>query len=515
MGVSLTGEHEKKNWKHVTAVLLGAVFILLFALWFNRERGFYGPAYADDFKLWNICMERTLFEMVCTDRPITNAASWLLFHLCGTDYTLYDWVLRSLLVAIAVQAYYVAMRISKSVLLGIGVGICTVVTQFSDYIRTQAFGVMEGLAHLFAVFVLYELFCVLNETEFSWKRWIGAGIFFFLAILTHERYMFLGASFVFVFLFRFWKNGRPYFRTLIVPGVVLGLGVGWRLLQMGSSFLSAQGSDVRDTFDLVGFFERVWSAILYLLGVNTGKHWFCWTNWEQMPLVAQNLSFITLFAALLLVVLGSVLAFATQKGCTQKIVCNILFLVLYIGALVAISSSATRVELRWLYVPYVAALILIVYVLREGISGSFEKIKNCGVQLVAGVLFLFYLAPYLSLQTYYTESYWQNYYYVEWNDSKYVYTQLIENQNEKDIWNKEEIWLVDRRLKKALPEEYLVVYDPNLKDGVPRLHLVRNLSEIPETVDEQNSLVVYRQKRHCEQNFRLQPTQNDKVRSLL
>ena len=165
MGVSLTGEHEKKNWKYAAAVLLGAVLILLFALWFNRERGFYGPAYADDFRLWSNCMERTFFEMVCTARPITNAASWLLFHLCGTDYILYDWVLRSLLVAIAVQAYYVAMRISKSVLLGIGVGICTVVTQFSDYIRTQAFGLMEGLSHLFAVFVLYELFCVLNETE--------------------------------------------------------------------------------------------------------------------------------------------------------------------------------------------------------------------------------------------------------------------------------------------------------------------------------------------------------------
>ena len=515
MGVSLTGEHEKKNWKYAAAVFLGAVLILLFALWFNRERGFYGPAYADDFRLWSNCMERTFFEMVCTARPITNAASWLLFHLCGTDYILYDWVLRSLLVAIAVQAYYVAMRISKSVLLGIGVGICTVVTQFSDYIRTQAFGLMEGLSHLFAVFVLYELFCVLNETDFSWKNWIGAGIFTLLAILTHERYMLLVASFVFVFLLRFWESGHPCFRMLVVPGVVLGLGVGWRLLQMGSSFLSAQGSDVRDTFDWAGFFERVWTAILYLLGVNTGEHWFCWTNWEQMPLVAQNLSCITLLTALLLVVLGSVLAFATQKGCTKHIVCNILFLVLYIGALIAISSSATRVELRWLYVPYVVALVLIVYVLREGISGSFEKIKNWGVQLVVGVLFVFYLAPYLSLQTYYAESYWQNYYYMEWSDSRYVYTRLIENQTEKDIWSKEDIWLVDRRLKDALPEEYLVVYDSNLKDGVPRLHLVRSSSEIPEAVDEQNSLVVYWQKRHCEHNFRLQPTQNGKERSLL
>ena len=115
-------------------------------------------------------------------------------------------------------------------------------------------------------------------------------------------------------------------------------------------------------------------------------------------------------------------------------------------------------ELRWLYVPYVVALVLIVYVLREGISGSFEKIKNWGVQLVVGVLFVFYLAPYLSLQTYYAESYWQNYYYMEWSDSRYVYTRLIENQTEKDIWSKEDIWLVDRRLKDALPEELSLIH---------------------------------------------------------
>lgn len=486
-------EDEQKDWKYLGTVLLGAVLILVLALWFNKEQMFYGPAYADDFLLWQTCMERTFFEMVFTDRPITNGICWLLFHLCGTDYSAFDVFLRFLLIAIAMQAYFVSVKISKNMLLGVGVGICTVVTQFSDYIRTQAFGVMEGFSHLFAVFVLYELFCVLNESAFLWKRWIRAGLFFLLASLTHERYMVLATLFVVVALLRLWKNGiegANLFKSLLVPGVALGFGIIWRFLQLGSSFLMAQGTDVRATFDISGFFHRVLTAILYLFGINTGEHWFCWTNWEQMPLAARGLSVVTSSAVVLLVILGVILAFARKKDCTQQFICNILFLMLYIGSLIAIASSTTRVELRWLYVPYVAALLLLIYILQTGLSDILRKCGTWIVSFIAGVLFLFYLIPYLVLQTYYMQYYWQVYYYVEWNDASYVYTELVSNQDSNDLWNQKEVWLIHQNLNEVLPEDYLIVYDPDLSDGTPLLHLVKSPEEVPQMTDVEDILIV-------------------------
>ena len=367
------------------------VLLLLFGLFINRHlsiRALYG----DDLYLWSFygCEDFWSFTFPKVTkgnfRPFYWAMSYLEFLLIGPHVHWYARFNVLLNVAISWVIYFCSRRLSRltrvphGMLLGQAVGLLTgmlyLQSHFAAYQIAQVLGLLESLALLLALLTLWGLFDYMEGR--GTRAYLRACLCFFLVIFTHERYIALAPLFYLAVLTQYRTERRlcrrfAPFRTsevprifeLLLPLVILAVFFGSRMVVAGEAIpVGTAGTKVQDTFSLTQALGFAFMQVAYIFGVNAGHAIFCGVSFADVARWVQILIFLSWLCLLLMLVLYVRMAWKRERITPRLIGENLLFIG-FIALCIGSSSITIRLETRWVYVSYTAALLYLSYMLGE------------------------------------------------------------------------------------------------------------------------------------------------------
>lgn len=367
------------------------VLLLLFGLFINRHlsiRALYG----DDLYLWSFygCEDFWSFTFPKVTkgnfRPFYWAMSYLEFLLIGPHVHWYARFNVLLNVAISWVIYFCSRRLSRltrvphGMLLGQAVGLLTgmlyLQSHFAAYQIAQVLGLLESLALLLALLTLWGLFDYMEGC--GTRAYLRACLCFFLVIFTHERYIALAPLFYLAVLTQYCTERRlcrrfapfrmsevPRIFELLLPLVILAVFFGSRMVVAGEAIpVGTAGTKVQDTFSLTQALGFAFMQVAYIFGVNAGHAIFCGVSFADAARWVQMLIVLSWLCLLLMLVLYVRMAWKRERITPRLIGENLLFIG-FIALCIGSSSITIRLETRWVYVSYTAALLYLSYMLGE------------------------------------------------------------------------------------------------------------------------------------------------------
>lgn len=367
------------------------VLLLLFGLFINRHlsiRALYG----DDLYLWSFygCEDFWSFTFPKVTkgnfRPFYWAMSYLEFLLIGPHVHWYARFNVLLNVAISWVIYFCSRRLSRltrvphGMLLGQAVGLLTgmlyLQSHFAAYQIAQVLGLLESLALLLALLTLWGLFDYMEGR--GTRAYLRACLCFFLVIFTHERYIALAPLFYLAVLTQYRTERRlcrrfapsrtsevPRIFELLLPLVILAVFFGSRMVVAGEAIpVGTAGTKVQDTFSLTQALGFAFMQVAYIFGVNAGHAIFCGVSFADAARWVQILIVLSWLCLLLMLVLYVRMAWKRERITPRLIGENLLFIG-FIALCIGSSSITIRLETRWVYVSYTAALLYLSYMLGE------------------------------------------------------------------------------------------------------------------------------------------------------
>lgn len=371
------------------------VLLLLFGLFINRHlsiRALYG----DDLYLWSFygCEDFWSFTFPKVTkgnfRPFYWALSYLEFRLIGPHVHWYARFNVLLNVAIAWVIYFFSRRLSRltrtpqGMRIGQAVGLLTgmlyLQSHFAAYQIAQVLGLLESLALLLALLTLWGLFDYMEGR--GTRAYLRACLCFFLVIFTHERYIALAPLFYLAVLTQYCTERRlcrrfARLRTveLLLPLLILAVFFGTRVVVAGEAIpVGTAGTKVQDTFSLAQALGFAFSQVAYIFGVNAGHAIFCGVSFGDSAHWVQALIVLSWLCLLLMLVLYVRRAWRRGRITPRRIGENLLF-ICFIALCIGSSSITIRLETRWVYVSYTAALLYLSYMLGEIAKSGAVKAK--------------------------------------------------------------------------------------------------------------------------------------------
>ena len=375
-------EGSRHAWLYTAAAL---VLLLLFGLFINRHlsiRALYG----DDLYLWSFygCEDFWSFTFPKVTkgnfRPFYWAMSYLEFLLIGPHVHWYARFNVLLNVAISWVIYFFSRRLSRltrvphGMLLGQAVGLLTgmlyLQSHFAAYQIAQVLGLLESLALLLALLTLWGLFDYMESR--GTRAYLRACLCFFLVIFTHERFIALAPLFYLAVITQYLTERRlcrrfARLRTveLLLPLLILAVFFGTRMMVAGEAIpVGTAGTKVQDTFSLTQALGFAFMQVAYIFGVNAGHAIFCGVSFADAARWGQILIFLSWLCLLLMLVLYVRMAWKRERITPRLIGENLLFIG-FIALCIGSSSITIRLETRWVYVSYTAALLYLSYMLGE------------------------------------------------------------------------------------------------------------------------------------------------------
>ena len=361
------------------------VLLLLFGLFINRHlsiRALYG----DDLYLWSFygCEDFWSFTFPKVTkgnfRPFYWALSYLEFRLIGPHVHWYARFNVLLNVAIAWVIYFFSRRLSRlarmpqGMRIGQAVGLLTgmlyLQSHFAAYQIAQVLGLLESLALLLALLTLWGLFDYMEGR--GTRAYLRACLCFFLVIFTHERFIALAPLFYLAVITQYQTERRlcrrfARLRTveLLLPLLILAVFFGTRMVVAGEAIpVGTAGTKVQDTFSLAQALGFAFMQVAYIFGVNAGHAIFCGVSFGDSAHWVQALIVLSWLCLLLLLLLYVRRAWRRGRITPRLIGENLLF-ICFIALCIGSSSITIRLETRWVYVSYTAALLYLSYMLGE------------------------------------------------------------------------------------------------------------------------------------------------------
>lgn len=468
------------GWKNDVLVLL---ILAGFAFWINRGMEIKG-LYMDDLYLWSCYGEQSFLEYVfpvgsTRFRFLYYLAAWLEFGVIGTHI---EWIVAiNILMNIgaAFTLYRMGRSFSRSTYIGALCGLAYLASRMAYYQIGQVYGLMETMALWMAVGILYLLCKCLNEQDADGMRpFLGACGLYTAVCFVHERYMVLLPLFFLVLVCRRKRDWKMW----AAPAVCFAAVQLIRLVTIGGlSPAGTGGTDVADTFSLKTALHYAFSQVAYVFGVNAGPEHLNGQNFRQAPIWVM-----LMIAAADLMLVGMIVAFAAHCMMHRKrafsYICTSLLFLGFIAGCIACSSVTIRVEMRWVYVSYAAALLYLCW-----LYGTLtEGMVKMGVWVQA--------VPYLAMITVYavltlpTELYYRSLYpkLYYWADQQ-RYNSLAEETYGKyggEIFGKT-IYIIGNTYEMSdfTANTFFKVFDPERKaEGTEVVHIndVRDVGLVTE-----------------------------------
>ena len=391
MAIGFSRMEKQYEWKdHV--IFMG--LLLGFAVWVNRGVEIRG-LYMDDLYLWSCYGEQSFLEYVfpigsTRFRFLYYLAAWLEMAVVGNHVAWFVPINILLNTGAAWTIYFMARRLSRSKAVGFVCGLMYLVTRMAYYQIGQVLGLMETMALWMAIGILWCLYRYVNEEGKDRLFYIGCALYFGVCFV-HERYMVLLPLLLFALAVR---RSRDLRKWAAAAGVFLLMQL-IRFLVIGTVLPAGTGrTQVAETFDIRQAIVFACNQVGYIFGWNLGPEHLNGCPWAVTPLWVKAL---VLLADAMILLLAAGFLWQTvkekEKEKRQRILKNIGLFVLFIGACIAASSVTIRVEMRWIYVSYTAALLFMSYMygtLTEGIRPEFylKRFWPWGALIAGYVLFM-------------------------------------------------------------------------------------------------------------------------------
>ena len=529
------------------------VLLLLFGLFINRHlsiRALYG----DDLYLWSFygCEDFWSFTFPKVTkgnfRPFYWAMSYLEFLLIGPHVHWYARFNVLLNVAISWVIYFFSRRLSRltrvphGMLLGQAVGLLTgmlyLQSHFAAYQIAQVLGLLESLALLLALLTLWGLFDYMESR--GTRAYLRACLCFFLVIFTHERYIALAPLFYLAVLTQYRTERRlcrrfAPFRTsevprifeLLLPLVILAVFFGSRMVVAGEAIpVGTAGTKVQDTFSLTQALGFAFMQVAYIFGVNAGHAIFCGVSFADAARWGQILIFLSWLCLLLMLVLYVRMAWKRERITPRLIGENLLFIG-FIALCIGSSSITIRLETRWVYVSYTAALLYLSYMLGEiaksgrmaseagravrtravavqrtsmasvsasGDHGERFGMKKCRTAMVLtfSLLFMAYGAVMTPVEHYDRQHYPNIFFFFDQDRVNSLADCTIDAVGAENLLGKKQVYIYYNyyEMSDFYAEYFYKPFDPEKTGQGTEIHFINSPDELPADATVENSIVL-------------------------
>lgn len=518
------------------------VLLLLFGLFINRHlsiRALYG----DDLYLWSFygCEDFWSFTFPKVTkgnfRPFYWALSYLEFRLIGPHVHWYARFNVLLNVAIAWVIYFFSRRLSRltrmpqGMRIGQAVGLLTgmlyLQSHFAAYQIAQVLGLLESLALLLALLTLWGLFDYMEGR--GTRAYLRACLCFFLVIFTHERFIALAPLFYLAVITQYLTERRlcrrfARLRTveLLLPLLILAVFFGTRMVVAGEAIpVGTAGTKVQDTFSLAQALGFAFSQVAYIFGVNAGHAIFCGVSFGDSAHWVQALIVLSWLCLLLMLLLYVRRAWRRGRITPRLIGENLLF-ICFIALCIGSSSITIRLETRWVYVSYTAALLYLSYMLGEiaksgvvkpeagravrtraatvqrasaaSVSASGERAACRGMAMVLAfsLLFMAYGAVMTPVERYDRQHYPNIFFFFDQDRVNSLADCTIDAVGAGEFLGKKQVYIYYNyyEMSDFYAEYFYKPFDPEKTGQGTEIHFINRPDELPADATVENSIVL-------------------------
>ena len=518
------------------------VLLLLFGLFINRHlsiRALYG----DDLYLWSFygCEDFWSFTFPKVTkgnfRPFYWALSYLEFRLIGPHVHWYARFNVLLNVAIAWVIYFFSRRLSRltrmpqGMRIGQAVGLLTgmlyLQSHFAAYQIAQVLGLLESLALLLALLTLWGLFDYMEGR--GTRAYLRACLCFFLVIFTHERFIALAPLFYLAVITQYLTERRlcrrfARLRTveLLLPLLILAVFFGTRMVVAGEAIpVGTAGTKVQDTFSLAQALGFAFSQVAYIFGVNAGHAIFCGVSFGDSAHWVQAL-IVQSWLCLLLMLLLYVRRAWRRGRITPRLIGENLLFICFIALCIGSSSITIRLETRWVYVSYTAALLYLSYMLGEiaksgvvkpeagravrtraatvqrasaaSVSASGERAACRGMAMVLAfsLLFMAYGAVMTPVERYDRQHYPNIFFFFDQDRVNSLADCTIDAVGAGEFLGKKQVYIYYNyyEMSDFYAEYFYKPFDPEKTGQGTEIHFINRPDELPADATVENSIVL-------------------------
>lgn len=361
----------------ICSCLFVGLFVCIYFVLFRNYISHVGVM--DDYNAidcWgNMSLQEVLFAGGYKYRPISSLAIWLVVRLCG--YNIYYLGYANIILN-AIIAWIIFLMIKKRSYSGaILTALVYICSRFSYYQLSQVQGIMESISLCLAICTIYFLIRYIQTSR---------NIFFYLSLglyvldtLSHERYAVLIAPILFVIFLEFFqkKSKREIFSRKLLPiiGVVIGIIIIFTVM-VNDVLMGTGGTSVSETFSLRSFFNSLKTSVLYIVGINSNETYLSGIGYSAYPDFIWIIIACINFSILFIFILSWKEILKTNRN---NVIDEIKIAGVYLGtilALLVISSTTIRVEMRWMYCPYIVLFMYIEYLVYTYTSIRINIIKR-------------------------------------------------------------------------------------------------------------------------------------------
>ena len=239
----------------LSMLLIGIAFVI------NAGMSIRG-LYQDDLFMWSTRRGVGFFKYVFPEqtrkfRPVYWIVAWIYQGILKNDIYLIVPINIIIAAIISIGVYFFAKSMAKSRGLAFTLSAMFLISRFSYYNIGQFLGVMEAMALVFALLMLYFLYLYIKNGK-SICFYYACG-FYFLDCFTHERFMVLLPMLIFAAIV---GKRRKILNTFI--SIALFVMITFIRLLALKSFVpeGTGGSKVSETFNLADFFHSMTNEIL-------------------------------------------------------------------------------------------------------------------------------------------------------------------------------------------------------------------------------------------------------------
>jgi len=272
---------------------------------------------------------------------------------------------------------------------------------------------------------------------------------------------------------------RPKLLPFFLPFVQAFLFFSIRSLAIGSFIPKGTGgTEVQDGFSLTKALSHAFSQVFYIFGIQAGPDYLAGIPWEEVGRKHRYVIYASIAVLAFSILLA--LLFAIRKGKLKKEFFgkNILFLG-FIALCIGCSSITIRVEMRWVYVSFAAALLYFAYLL-----------GNTGMPIPT-FFALFFVCLRFPAEMKYRESFPRIYFWEDQERMNSLAEQTIGKYGRDYVLGKQ-VYILENNYKmsKFYGDTFFQVFDPEMSGQGTKIHFIKDFRELPSEANLYNSLVL-------------------------
>ena len=445
-------------------------------------------------------------------RPIFEFLQYIIYTIVDTDpmrLTVVNKVLNSL---VALFIYHFAKKLSKNKYIAIVVSSLYLVSHYAYYQIGQGIGSLETEAQFFSLVILY--YCIkltggfdtdkeLNKND-NIKNIMLIYIFYFLVVFTHERFLGLLVPIIISILFMkeykvvgAKKNKENEYRSFKIKSIIIYMVEIFsilllRFLAIGKVVPAGTGGTyVEDTFNLMECIKNCFNQVAIVFGINIGPEHLYGIDFKSIP--NTSIKLITYISIVLIIFTFIYYLYIKINSKNKNFITDILILS-FIAMCIGASSVTIRVELRFVYVSFTAALIYLSYILgyisNEGKKNNNNKIAYNKKALITSCFIITLIAiTRLPIELEYRKYFNKIHCYIDQNRMNSLYDNTIGVYGVDTVLHNKKIYVQNNffGMTDFYAEYFYKIYDK--EDIGNKIILFNDINELT-NIDKENAIIL-------------------------